>query len=98
MINLQFNIRNPWSKKFHNYKCYAWQVSKNKAIELEFLGSADIVDIHLSITHRQSHAGIEFELGLLGYNIHFMFYDSRHWDHILNRWETYEDTDSKTNR
>ena len=87
MINLQFNIRNPWSKKFHNYKCYAWQVSKNKAIELELLGSSDIIDIHLSITHRQSHAGIEFELGLLGYNIHFMFYDSRHWDHILNKWE-----------
>lgn len=97
MINLQFNIHNPWSKRFHNYKCYSWQVTKNKAIEIEFLGSSDIIDIHLSITHRRSHAGVELELGLFGYNVHFMFYDSRHWDYENNKWEVYEDTDSKTN-
>lgn len=96
MVNIQLNIRNPWSNKFHNYKCYTWQVSENKAIEIEFLKSADIVDLHLSITHRQSHAGVDFELGLLGYNFHFMFYDIRHWDYILKRWEIYdEESNSK---
>jgi hypothetical protein len=96
MVNIQLSIRNPWSNKFHNYKCYTWQVSENKAIEIEFLKSADIVDLHLSITHRQSHAGVDFELGLLGYNFHFMFYDIRHWDYILKRWETYdEESNSK---
>lgn len=97
MINLQLNIRNPWAKRFHNYKSYTWQVSKNKAIEIEFLKSADIFDLHLSITHRQSHAGITFELGLLGYNFHFMFYDIRHWDYNLGEWEIYdEESNSKT--
>ena len=97
MIHLQFNVRNPCSKRFHSYKGYSWQVSKHKAIEVELLKTADIVELHLSITHRQSHAGVEFELGLFGYNFAFRFYDSRHWDYILNKWETYEDTDSKTN-
>lgn len=97
MINLQFNIRNPWSKRFHCCKGYSWRVSKHKAIEVELLKTADIVEFNLSVTHRQSHAGVDFELGLFGYNFAFRFYDSRHWDYILNKWETYEDADSKTN-
>lgn len=99
MINIQFSIHNPWAKefRFHNYKCYSWKFGKNKALEVELLGSSDIIDIHLSMTRRQSHAGIKFELGLLGYNLHCMFYDTRHWDYVLNKWEIYEDTNSKTN-
>ena len=95
MINIQFNIRNPWSKRFVNLKCWSWKVSKYKAIELELLKSTDIVDLHFIITHRQSHAGFEIEIGLLGYNVHFVFYDVRHWNSTLDKWETYEDTNSK---
>lgn len=97
MINVRFNIRNPWSKRFENVKCWAWKVSKHKAIELEILKSTDVVEFNIVITHRQSHAGLDIEIGLLGYNVHFMFYDGRHWDHTLDRWEIYEDTNSKTN-
>ncbi len=93
MINIQFNIRNPWSKRFANLKCWSWQVSKHKAIELEILKTTDIIDIHFAVTHRQSHAGFEFEMGLVGYNIHFMFYDVRHWDIENNRWEEHEKFD-----
>jgi hypothetical protein len=94
MINIQFNIRNPWSDRFYNIKCWSWKISKHKSIELEILKSPDIIDFHFGITHRQSHAGFEFEMGLVGYNIHFMFYDIRHWDYTTQKWEIYE-TDSK---
>jgi len=90
MINIQFNIRNPWSNRFANVKCWSWKVSKHKAIELEILKSTDIIDFHFSVTHRQDHAGFDFEIGLLGYNVHFIFYDGRHWNYTLQRWEEYE--------
>jgi len=31
-------------------------------------------------TARCDHPGIELELGLLGVNVMFHFYDNRHWD------------------
>jgi hypothetical protein len=43
----------------------------------------------LNWTIRQSHAGLDLELGLFGYNIHFKFYDSRHWDFEKVRYEDY---------
>jgi hypothetical protein len=42
-------------------------------------------------TIRQSHAGLDLELGLFGYNIHFNFYDIRHWDQNTQKWEVYEE-------
>lgn len=87
MIHINFNIRNPWSNRFDNLKCWSEKVFENKAIEFEILKTTDIIDFSIDITHRQSHAGFRLELGLLGYNMSFHFYDTRHWDYDANTWD-----------
>jgi hypothetical protein len=82
MISLNFNIRNPWSNTFKNLWCRAYDTPfKNKHIELEFTQDVTLVSLMFNWTIRQSHAGLDLELGLFGYNVHFTFYDSRHWDY-----------------
>ena len=87
MIALNFNIRNPWSDRFKNLWSRRGSLPiKHKHWELEILQGADIVQLMLNVTHRQSHGGLEIEIGALGYNIHFVIYDSRHWDYITETW------------
>jgi hypothetical protein len=38
-------------------------------------------------TVRQSHAGLDLELGLIGYNFHINFYDCRHWDAEAGKYQ-----------
>ena len=38
------------------------------------------------------HAGPEFELGLLGYNVQLGMYDTRHWNNETDSWEEYDTT------
>jgi hypothetical protein len=40
----------------------------------------------LNWSFRQSHAGLDIELGLLGYCVRFNFYDNRHWNIAEGRW------------
>ena len=81
MIDLHFSIRNPWSKKWRNIRC--WHGSTPVAYkywEVEVMQSADIIAFTFSLTHRQDHAGIKIGAALLGYEIQATIYDSRHWD------------------
>ena len=41
--------------------------------------SADIIDFRAEITAKQSHSGLKLCLGLLGFNVDFNIYDTRHW-------------------
>jgi len=89
MISLNFNLRNPWSNTFKNLWCCVYHTPfKNKFIELEIIHDFTLISFMFNWTVRQSHAGLDIELGLLGYNIHFNFYDNRHWDGKSNRWES----------
>ena len=94
MINLNFNIRNPWSQQFRN----VWSRSfgtffANKFIELEIYRDSSILSFNFNWTIRQSHAGLDIEVGLLGYCFHFNFYDSRHWDYDKECYEKYDSID-----
>jgi hypothetical protein len=59
----------------------------HKAWELEhsYL-STMLMDIDISLTTRRDHAGLNITVGLLGYGVHFSFYDTRHWDYTLNAY------------
>ena len=82
MISLNFNLRNPWSNEFKNLWCKSYVTPfKHKFIELEFLKDSTFVSFMFNWTIRQSHAGLGIVLGLFGYNVHFNFYDCRHWDY-----------------
>lgn len=90
MITFNFNIRNPWGNDFKNVRCWSGKTPfKNKFWEFEILKSSDIVTLLFEVTHRQDHAGVNFELALLGYGIHFMIYDNRHWDYVLDKWQVH---------
>jgi hypothetical protein len=92
MIQFRFNIRNPYSDRFSNL----WHTSfstpfKNKCVELEVYRDSRLVSLSLDITTRQSHAGLDFEIGALGFCFHFQFYDGRHWDHSTDTYQEYAD-------
>lgn len=91
MISLNFNIRNPWSNTFKNLWCRSYStLFKNKFIELEVTRDFTLVSFMFNWTIRQSHAGLDLELGLLGFCVHFDFYDIRHWNHETANWEVYD--------
>lgn len=80
MINFNFNIRVPGVNRFRNICCYAGSLPiPFKFWELQVYFSADIIDVGIDITARQSHSGIRLCLGLLGVSVDFNIYDSRHW-------------------
>jgi hypothetical protein len=88
MISFNFNILNPWSNTFKNLWCRGFDTPfKNKFIEIEITKGVTLISCIISWTLRQSHAGLELELGLFGYNVHFNFYDNRHWDYARGEWE-----------
>lgn len=91
MISLNCNIRNPWSTTFKNLWCRTYSTPfKNKFIELEFTQDFTLVSFTLNWTIRQSHAGLDLELGLFGYNAHVNLYDNRHWNSEAGRYFNYD--------
>jgi hypothetical protein len=88
MISFNFNLRNPWSTTFKNLWCRAYRTPfKNKYVELEVTRDFTLVTFMFNWTVRQSHAGLDLELGVFGYNIHFNFYDNRHWNSETASWD-----------
>jgi hypothetical protein len=54
-------------------------ITKNKMIEVTLYRDGTIIDVHLSITSDDGHAGAFVSLSLLGLNIMVHIYDNRHW-------------------
>jgi len=93
MINLRFELQNPWSKdRFKNLGCIYGRITKNKAWELEHtFYDGMLIDMDFKITRRCDHAGLSLVFGLFGYAIHFSIHDTRHWNYEENRWYIYDD-------
>lgn len=90
MLNLSFNIRNPFSDRWECLANPSWQISRYKAIELQFDRCSDIVGMTVRLTTRQDHAGVFVSMSLLSYEAMFHFYDSRHWDHETDSYKVYD--------
>jgi hypothetical protein len=87
MISFSFNLINPWSRRWQNVWCRTYKLPiKNKFIELELIKDTTILCFMFRLTTRQSHGGLYFDLGILGYSFVFNFYDNRHWDYELDRY------------
>jgi hypothetical protein len=92
MIYFGFNITNPWSRRWENVWCRAYNTPlKNKFLELEFIKDTSIVSFSFKLATQTDHGGLYMDLGLLGYNFSFNFYDNRHWDVKTNCWEKYNE-------
>lgn len=92
MISFNFSIRNPWCNTFKNLWCRAYNTPfKNKFIELEVTKDTTFVSFMFGWTIRQSHAGLDLELGLFGYCVRFNFCDQRHWNTDTNCYYKYDE-------
>lgn len=91
MIYLNLNLRNPWwVERFADIK--TWHGStpmKNKHWEIQVIKNDNLFRFEFEFTVRQDHAGVNLELGLFGYEIHFTIYDNRHWDYEKDQWQTH---------
>ena len=100
MLSFDVQLRNPFKCiSFKSYWCKTWNVSKNKAFEMQLSKYAyNFFELGVDINFSgEDHAGPRFELGVFGYNITIKLYDKRHWIYETNTWETYDNTDSKAN-
>jgi hypothetical protein len=52
--------------------------------------SGVLLDVDISLSAKEHHAGLDFTVGLFGYGIHFRIYDTRHWNYERNCYETYD--------
>lgn len=97
MIYCIFNIRNPWRNKSQwaskyfkdgktpfNHKYWEVQIAKSSDILLRF---------KFSLTSQQDHAGAVLEIGAVGWEFYFTFYDNRHWNIEESRW--YQDNETQ---
>ena len=91
MINLQLNLRIPGSDRFRHIGCWHGSTPlKHKFWELQIYQGADIIDLFIRFTRRQSHAGLHIGIGLAGFNCEFQVYDHRHWNDRTKDWATTE--------
>ena len=87
MINFSFGISNPWSSRWQNLWCRSYKTPfENKFLELEVIKDTTILSFMFRLTTRQSHGGLYFDLGILGYSFNFNFYDNRHWSYEFDRY------------
>jgi hypothetical protein len=87
LFNLQTQIYLPFDH-FKNLGCISGRISANKAWELEHTYySGSLLDVDISLSVREHHAGFEITVGLFGYGIHFHIYDTRHWNYERNSYE-----------
>jgi len=79
LFNLQTQIYLPF-EHFRNLGSIHGRITTHTAWELEHTYySGSLLDIDISLSIREHHAGFEFTLGLLGYGVSFRIYDTRHW-------------------
>ena len=89
LFNLQTQIYLPFDH-FKNLGCISGRISANKAWELEHTYySGSLLDVDISLSVREHHAGFEITVGLFGYGIHFHIYDTRHWNYEKDCYETH---------
>lgn len=102
MFNLIFQVKNPFKVKGDYKSLYEkiYNLSANKGFEFQISKyNYFLIECQIDISIKGSdHAGPEINFGILGLCCRAKLYDKRHWDYINNKWEKYEDIDSKTNR
>lgn len=92
MIDLRFNLSNPFSDRWANIRCWSGSTPfETKFWELQLMKTNGIIGFGTGVSTRCDHAGFRFEITLLGYELAFNFYDNRHWNYEEGRWEIYPD-------
>ena len=90
MINLNFNIYNPWSNRWTILWNRSRFIGKNKAVEFNGYRTNHIINLDFNLSIAGNHAGARVMLGVFGYSVELHFYDTRHWDYETDTWEKYD--------
>lgn len=86
LINLNVNWP-PWWERYRSLWFKSGQTwFRHKLWEIHAIEHWNLFRFEFQITSEQDHAGVNLELGLLGYEIHFTVYDDRHWDYEEDTW------------
>ena len=80
MLNLNFNLANPWSTRWRTLFCKNGLLGQYTAWEFNGYRTHHIVDINFSLSVTGDHPGVFVMLGLLGYSLEVSIYDTRHGD------------------
>lgn len=88
MIYFNINIRHPgwWRRGRHIKSWHGSTPIPYKYWEVQAIKNDNLLRVEFEWTVRQDHAGVNLELGLLGYEIHFTVYDFRHWNSEAGRY------------
>ena len=79
MIIFTFSIENPFYDRFDIVKSTHFNVSETKVIELNLYKTNDIIEFCFRFTkYPHCHSGINFSVGLFGFQFEIMLYDTRH--------------------
>lgn len=89
MIYFNFGLSNPFCSRWDNVYNRSAVLGK-KAVEFEIYRDTTIVSFGFRWTTRQDHAGMNLELGLLGYTVSLQYYDTRHWNEEAGRFYNYD--------
>lgn len=83
IFSLRTQLTNPFASpdSFKNLGGLYGSFTKNWGWELEHgWYPRALLDIDFSIGIQEDHQGIDFTIGLLGYGIHAVIYDRRHYE------------------
>lgn len=89
MINLTFEISNPFSDRWDAPYC-KHKVLQHRAVELNVYKTGIILTLNLRYTVRHDHAGFLIRVGIFGWEVEYHLYDTRHWDDDNSSWGQYD--------
>lgn len=79
---------------------WAPALDKELRFELDFWGNIlfsinifGLIRLGISRTYDQDHAGFNATFKLLGLEVEYTYYDTRHWDYDNNKWEEYPENE-----
>lgn len=92
MIYINVSLYWPnWWNRFNSLSTWSGATPiPHKYWEVQIVKHRNLLKFEFGWTVCEDHAGLNLELGLLGYEISFMVYDHRHWDTITNTWRQYD--------
>jgi len=80
MINFQFSIQNPFSKKNHDFLYQYHKILNDKCFEFNIQNDSTLLNFLLHV-NGENHAGIFLTVGFVGYSIDVEYYTT---DHIIS--------------
>lgn len=80
MLNFEFALKNPFSRRNGEIKSHTFNVSNHKVCEIGIYKSNNIIGFNFETRFRTDHPGFLLSLSLVGYEILLEYYDTRHFD------------------